>query len=203
MYNNVEMDELTRKETAGYLYRYLTQCMEIPEHIRKHYGFDEDYKLLQRINDMDSELYRPRDEPEEFPDSIDLDAKITRSVERAYESICGRPPVYYLDKLNEELEMLGAMAYSPTYKDQIFYKLDFFAKYGIDIKSPREEQFKQIEKAYRELDARFVKMTGRRPYADDLFNGLKKKQSDVVENKPSRKPHIRLKPKSKGRKMGM
>ena len=43
----------------------------------------------------------------------------------------------------------------------------------------------------------------RRPYADELFNGMKKRQSDSSEERPSRKQHIRQKPKSRGRKMGL
>ena len=75
--------------------------------------------------------------------------------------------------------------------DTIHIRPDFLAKYGIDRKASSEECSAKAEKAYRELDARFVKMTGRRPYADELFNGMKKKQSDSSEERPSRKQHIR------------
>lgn len=114
------------------------------------------------------------------------------------------PPVPYLNKLNEELEKLGQIAHLPdNVHDTIHIRPDFLAKYGIDRKDSSEECSAKAEKAYRELDARFVKMTGRRPYADELFNGMKKRQSDSSEERPSRKQHIRQKPKSKGRKMGL
>lgn len=60
-------------------------------------------------------------------------------------------------------------------------------------------------KAYRELDARFVRMTGRRPYADELFASLKRKTEDVAkENRPKQSHRTILRnPLSKGRKMGL
>ena len=48
-------------------------------------------------------------------------------------------------------------------------------KYGIEPGIPREEQSRQAEKAFRELDARLVRMTGRQSYADDLFESLRRK----------------------------
>ena len=63
----------------------------------------------------------------------------------------------------------------------------------------------QAEKAYRELDARFVKMTGRRPYADELFASLRQRKEKTPEAKRPKqvhKPILRNSP-SKGRKMGL
>ena len=48
-------------------------------------------------------------------------------------------------------------------------------KYGIEPGISREEQSRQVEKAFRELDARLVRMTGRQSYADDLFESLRRK----------------------------
>ncbi len=201
--NKTETDRVVREKTASCLYLHLMQGQEIPEHIRKQYGFDADYRLLEQINEMDFVQYRQERLAGKIPDVIEVDARLTRSVEKAFESVCPRPPVPYLDKLNEELEMLGGMAWSPDYKETIFYKLDFFAKYGIDVKSSREIQLRQIEKAYRELDTRFVRMTGRKPYADRLFDSVKAK-----ELKPARKDttgentRFRQTGRPKGRKMG-
>ena len=39
------------------------------------------------------------------------------------------------------------------------------------------EQYGQVEKAFRELDARLVRMTERQSYADDLFESLRRKSS--------------------------
>lgn len=204
MYSNLESDEKKRREVISSLYWSLMQNWDIPQSIQDYYGLTEDYRLYHQLEDMDSALYRQKRAAGEVPDVLEVDARLTRAVERIFESICKCPPNPYLDKLNEELENLGRIAIKPdSVHDILHIHPDFLAKYGIDKRASPEECSGQAEKAYRELDARFVKMTGRRPYADDLFNGMKKKQTDVTENKPSRKPHIRLKPKSKGRKMGM
>ena len=58
---------------------------------------------------------------------------------------------------------------------------DFLAKYGIDKNVSATERSCQAEKAYRELDARFVRMTGRRPYADEFFAFLRHGKEKVAE----------------------
>ena len=103
-----------------------------------------------------------------------------------------------MDQLNEELEKLGRLAVNPKSIDDFFIYNDFLVKYGIDRKSPEEVRIRQAEAAYRELDARFVKMTGRRPYADELF-GRNRQKTDVAANAGDRS----LRNRSKGRRMGM
>ena len=63
----------------------------------------------------------------------------------------------------------------------------------------------EIKKAYRELDARFVRMTGRRPYADELFASIRRKRENSgIENRPRQAQRTILRnPPSKGRKMGI
>ena len=48
-------------------------------------------------------------------------------------------------------------------------------KYRIRPGISPAEQSGQVEKAFRELDERLVRMTGRQPYADDLFESLRQK----------------------------
>ena len=130
-------------------------------------------------------------------------------MEKAFESVCRRPPDPYLDRLNGELERLGRIAARPdSVHDIIHVTPSFLAKYGIDKDSPAEVICRQAEKAYRELDVRFVKMTGRRPYADEFFRFLKnerakKEQAAFREDTPRRKPRISFKPKAKGRGRGI
>ena len=96
----------------------------------------------------------------EVPDILEVDARLTHAVEKIFESVCPRPPAEYLDKLNGELERLGSIAASPgSVHDPIHIRPDFLVKYGIDRSSPEDVIRKQAEKAYRELDARFVRMT--------------------------------------------
>ena len=204
MYSNLKSDEKRRQEVISCLYWSLMQNWNIPQSMQDYFGLTEDYRLYHQLEDMDPAIYRQKRATGEIPDVLEVDARLTRAVEKIFESICERPPVPYLNKLNEELEKLGQIAALPdNVHDTIHIRLDFLAKYGIDRKASSEECSAKAEKAYRELDARFVRMTGRRPYADELFNGMKKRQSDSSEERPSRKQHIRHKPKSKGRKMGL
>ena len=201
--NGMETDDLTRGKTATTLYLYLMQGRDIPEPVRKQYGFDEDYRMLQRINGMDHGAYERKRLAGGLPDAAMVEARLTRSVEKAFESLCHRPPDDYLDLLNRELETLGAMAWSPDYPGAIFCKPDFFAKYGIDTRSPCGEQLRQIEKAYRELDARFVRMTGRRPYADGLFDAVKAREPAPCKGQPRLGIRFKQAGKPKGRKTGL
>ena len=117
-----------------------------------------------------------------------------------------RLPDFYLEKLNGELENLGRIAASPdAVHDILHISPDFLTKYGIDKNASATERSCQAEKAYRELDARFVRMTGRRPYADEFFAFLrhgKEKVAEVDRPRPVHKPILRN-PPSKGRKMGI
>ena len=204
MYSNLKSDEKRRQEVISCLYWSLMQNWNIPQSMQDYFGLTEDYRLYHQLEDMDPAIYRQKRAAGEIPDVLEVDARLTRAVEKIFESICERPPVPYLNKLNEELEKLGQIAHFPdNVHDIIHIRPDFLAKYGIDRKASSEECSAKAEKAYRELDARYVRMTGRRPYADELFNGMKKRQSDSSKERPSRKQHIRHKPKSKGRKMGL
>ena len=204
MYSNLKSDEKRRQEVISCLYWSLMQNWNIPQSMQDYFGLTEDYRLYHQLEDMDPAIYRQKRAAGEIPDVLEVDARLTRAVENIFESICERPPVPYLNKLNDELEKLGQIAHFPdNVHDIIHIRPDFLAKYGIDRKASSEECSAKAEKAYRELDARFVRMTGRIPYADELFNGMKKRQSDSSEERPSRKQHIRHMPKSKGRKMGL
>ena len=204
MYSNLKSDEKRRQEVISCLYWSLMQNWNIPQSMQDYFELTEDYRLYHQLEDMDPAIYRQKRAAGEIPDVLEVDARLTRAVEKIFESICERPPVPYLNKLNDELEKLGQIAHFPdNVHDIIHIRPDFLAKYGIDRRASSEECSAKAEKAYRELDARFVRMTGRRPYADELFNGMKKKQSDSSEERPSRKQHIRQKPKSRGRKMGL
>lgn len=60
----------------------------------------------------------------------------------------------------------------------------FLVRYGIDKSGAPEECSRQAEKAYRELDARFVRMTGRRPYADAACSLLSNAKRKMYEGEP-------------------
>ena len=120
--------------------------------------------------------------------------------------MCGKPPAPYLDKMNEELENLGQIAALPdSVHDILHITPAFLVKYGIDKNASATERSCQAEKAYRELDARFVKMTGREPYANEFFASLrqgkektpeaKRPKQDTSLSSATRRP--------RGRKMGL
>lgn len=206
MYSNLESDERKRREVVSCLYWSLMQNWNIPQSIQDYYGFTKDYRLFHQLEEMDSDMYDRKRESGEIPDILEVDARLTHAVEKVFESVCPRPPVEYLDKLNGELERLGWIAASPdTVHDILHIRPDFLVKYGIDENASKEERSRQAEKAYRELDARFVKMTGRRPYADELFSSLRRgEERTVKENRPKQSHRTILRnPPSKGRKMSL
>ena len=204
MYSNLKSDEKRRQEVISCLYWSLMQNWNIPQSMQDYFGLTEDYRLYHQLEDMDPAIYRQKRATGEIPDVLEVDARLTRAVEKIFESICERPPAPYPNKLNDELAMLWQIAHFPAnVHDTIHNSPDFLDKYCLHRRAPPDECSAKAEKANRERDARFVRMTGRRPYADELFNGMKKRQSDSSEERPSRKQHIRQKPKSRGRKMGL
>lgn len=206
MYSDLESDQRKREEVISTLYWSLMQNWDIPKSICDYYGFTEDYRLFHQIEDMEPAEYKQKRQAGEVPDILEVDARLTHSVEKVFESLCGKPPAPYLDKMNEELEKLGQIAAMPeSVHDIIHISPAFLVKYGIDKTASNSERSCQAEKAYRELDARFVKMTGRRPYADELFASIrqgKEKTVEVDRPRPVHKPVLRN-PPSKGRKMGL
>lgn len=204
MCDQFESDDRTRGEIINSLYRSLIYDWDIPEHICDHYGLTEDYQLYHQINAMDPDEYRQKKLEGILPDVLEIDARLTRRAEDIFERLCPHPPASYLDQRNMELERLRLMVLLPNYmNDLIHIRPDFLAKYGINKDSPEDIRRKQVEKAYRELDARIVKMTGRLPYADELFRRAKTGQPASSEAVPRKGPHIKVCPKPKGRKMGL
>ena len=204
MYSNLESDERKRREVVSCLYCSLMQNWDIPRSIQDYFGFAEDYRMFHQLEEMDHEEYKRKRQNGEIPDCLEVDARLTHRAEALFERLCPRPPADYLDKMNRELENLGWIAASPDAVHDILHISPFFlVKYGIDKNASAVERSCQAEKAYRELDARFVKMTGRRPYADEFFASLKRKTEDAVkENRPKQAHRTILRnPPSKGRKM--
>lgn len=136
-----------------------------------------------------------------------IEAEMCAAAEKAVENIPGvRLPDFYLEGLNRDLYKLGRIAVSPdASNDLINVQPDFLIKYGIDKTAAPEEQSRQAQKAYKELDDRLVRVTSRRPYADEFFASLrhgKEKVAEVDRPRPVHKPILRN-PPSKGRKMGI
>lgn len=206
MYSDLESDERKRDEVISSLYWSLMQNWNIPQSVQDYYGFAEDYRLFHQLEEMDYNEYKQKRQVGEVPDVLEVDARLTRTVEKVFESLCSKPPAPYLDKMNEELEKLGQIAALPdSVHDILHISPAFLVKYGINKNASATECSCQAEKAYRKLEARFVKMTGRRPYADELFASIRnRRESESKENRPKQthRPILRN-PPAKGRKMSL
>lgn len=100
MYSNLKSDEKRRQEVISCLYWSLMQNWNIPQSMQDYFGLTEDYRLYHQLEDMDPAIYRQKRAAGEIPDVLEVDARLTRAVEKIFESICERPPVPYLNKLN-------------------------------------------------------------------------------------------------------
>ncbi len=206
MYSDLESDERKRDEVISSLYWSLMQNWNIPQSVQDYYGFAEDYRLFHQLEEMDYNVYKQKRQAGEVPDVLEVDARLTHRAEELFERLCPHPPTDYLEKLNRELEYLSWIAASPeTVHDILHISPAFLVKYGINKNASATECSCQAEKAYRELDARFVKMTGRRPYADELLASIRnRRESESKENRPKQthRPILRN-PPAKGRKMSL
>lgn len=175
-------DEALRKqeeirEHISWFREFLTFGTSLPEHIRRRYGLEEDYQRYKKLEiqvhrmpaEQDCRGYGKEQHMKELCEAGRAKGKITLAVEKAYESICPAPARDYLEEKYQELLYLRGMVYRKDYDDPMWYKPEILNKYGIDHKGPRETVLMQVEKAYRELDARFCRMTGKKPDADELF----------------------------------
>ena len=158
-YMRAEQKRQKTERHATRLKEFLIYGADIPEDIQKQYGFSEDYRLYKELEEMDGRQYSEKRQKGEVPDAGKVGGRLTRAVEKAYESICGSPSRVYIEGLYKELLLLGGMTVRKDYDDPVHYNPGFFDKYGIDRKAPRETILRQVEQAYRELDSRFSRLT--------------------------------------------
>ena len=164
-----ELRHLT--ETSG---RYMPSC-----YVVRLYDWDTD---MGRLQEMRGRLDGPAcpDDPQQVQQLREriwkAENRMVREAERILEGDQEIPlRQTYIEKLDAELQTLGWLARFPEKVDSPYINRQLLDKYGIEPGIPRKEQFRQVEKAFRELDARLVRMTGRQPYADDLFESLRRK----------------------------
>ena len=158
-------------ETRG---RYMPSC-----YVVRLYDWDADMGRLQK---MRGRLDGPAcpDDPQQVYQLREriwkAENRMVREAERILESDPEIPlRQTYIEKLDAELQTLGWFARFPEKIDSPYTNRQLLDKYSIESGIPREDQSRQIEKAFRELDARLVRITGRQPYADDLFESLRQK----------------------------
>lgn len=162
-------------ETSG---RYMPSC-----YVVRLYDWDTD---MGRLQEMRGRLDGPAcpDDPQQVYQLREriwkAENRMVREAERILESDPEIPlRQTYIEKLDAELQTLGWLARFPEKVDSPYINLQLLDKYGIEPDIPHEEQFRQVEKAFRELDERLVRMTGRQSYADDLFESLRRKGSKL------------------------
>ena len=164
-----ELRHLT--ETSG---RYTPSC-----YVVRLYDWDTD---MGRLQEMRGRLDGPAcaDDPQQVQQLRERIWKTENRMAREAERILKSDPEIplrqtYIEKLDAELQTLGWLARIPEKIDSPYTNRQLLDKYSIESGIPREDQSRQIEKAFRELDARLVRITGRQPYADDLFESLRQK----------------------------
>lgn len=158
-------------ETSG---RYMPSC-----YVVRLYDWDTD---MGRLQEMRGRLDGPAcpDDPQQVQQLRERIWKAENRMVREAERILESDPEIslrqtYIEKLDAELQTLGWLARFLEKIDSPYINLQLLDKYGIEPDIPREEQSRQIEKAFRKLDERLASMTGRQPYADDLFESLRQK----------------------------
>ena len=158
-------------ETSG---RYMPSC-----YVVRLYDWDAD---MERLQEMRGRLNGPAcpEAPQQVQQLREriwkAENRMVREAERILESDPEVPlRQTYIEKLDAELQTLGWLARFPEKVDSPYINRQLLDKYGIEPDNPSEKQFRQAEKAFRELDARLVRITGRQPYADDLFESLRQK----------------------------
>lgn len=182
-----------------------TYAMLPSEYVKMRYGLGQECGIYDFIERYLTEHEDDVISSEMRRNYARAQADVCTAAEKAVENIPGvRLPDFYLENLDRELGNLGRIAASPdAVNDLIHIKSDFLIKYGIDKAASPEEQSRQAQKAYCDLDARFVKMTGRRPYAEGLMASLRQKsantKADKVQTQPARSNHIRNPPPAKGK----
>ena len=158
-------------ETRG---RYMPSC-----YVVRLYDWDADMGRLQK---MRGRLDGPAcpEAPQQVQQLRERIWKTENRMVREAEKVLESDPEIplrqtYIEKLDAELQTLGWLARFPERIDDSRINRQLLDKYSIESGIPREDQSRQIEKAFRELDARLVRITGRQPYADDLFESLRQK----------------------------
>jgi hypothetical protein len=158
-------------ETSG---RYMPSC-----YVVRLYDWDADMGRLQK---MRGRLDGPAcaDNPQQVQQLRERIWKAENRMVREAERILESDPEIslrqtYIEKLDAELQTLGWLARFPERIDDSRINRQLLDKYRILPGISPAEQYGQVEKAFRELDARLVRMTGRQSYADDLFESLRQK----------------------------
>lgn len=185
--------------------RELTDLMlhkELPsEYVALRCGMSDDCSMARYLQDKSCALddtWMEESPAEVQEDLLRLTARLERAAENALEAMTGgQLPAECLERLNRDLRQLQSFPYISHRIDHSEESRRLHYKYGICMNASREKQSRQVEDAFRELDGRLSRLTGLRPYADDLFESLKRKEAkDQKLSSPKRRPKADMQPEA-------
>lgn len=144
-------------------------------YVARLYGWEVDCDILQELR-RQRETGMPT--PQVETSILRLEAFLEKGAEKEVERLREAPlPECYLQKLDAELQTLGWLARFPERVEEPHISERLLLKYDIDPAWPQMVRMLQIEDAFRALDARLVLLTGRRPFANELFGTLRQQPS--------------------------
>lgn len=165
-------------------------------YVARLYDWDTD---MGRLQEMRERLDGPAcpDDPQQVQQLRKRIWKAENRMVREAERILENDPEVplrqtYIEKLDAELQTLGWLARFPEKVDSPYINRQLLDKYGIESDIPHEEQFRQVEKAFRELDQRLARIAGRQPCADRLFGTPAREQLSARQEPPHRTPQAEV-----------
>ena len=148
-------------------------------YVARLYSCEVECDILQDLR-RDRECGMPT--PQVETSILRLEAYLEKKAEEVVERLREAPlPECYLQKLDAELQVLGWLARFPERVEDPHISERLLAKYEINPGWPQVVREVQTEQAFRALDARLVLLTGRRPYADELFRMLRQQAPATPE----------------------
>lgn len=147
------------------------------EYLALRFGWEDEYRHARHLEARSgiSSAERPFEERRMlYEDRELLYAGWEKKAEEVLENLSGiMLPDRYVVKLQAELEQLAAFVRCPESTSAPNADRGLLEKYGITKDAPRAMCERQVERAFRALDARLVRLTGCRPQSDRLFARLK------------------------------
>lgn len=168
------------------------------EYLALRFGWEKEYRHARHLemNAATSPDERSFETRRELYEHHELFYAVwERKAEQVLESISGIAlSERYLAKLNSELEQLAAFVRCPESTTAPNADRRLLAKYGIDPTASHAARVQQSECAFRELDARLVRLTGCRPQSERLFAGSTARASSLRHSphpRNDRQPHLK------------
>lgn len=146
--------------------------MQPPFYVARLYGWDVDYEMLQAMR-HERDTATPGADPRRIQqlreEIFRTENHLVRGAERTIEGMTEMPvPRSYVERLESELDTLGWLARAPERIDDPHTNRQFLDKYEIHPGLPPKAQRAETEAAFRELDARLVRLTGREARTNEL-----------------------------------